>query len=101
METEKQVEDHLIKKVEELGGICYKFVSPGRANVLDRLCVMPGLIVFVECKKPDGVVSKGQKREMKRLDKLGALSAVVYSRFEVVLLTEHFRKAVEEYVRLR
>lgn len=51
--SEKQVEQALVQRVKELGGICEKFTSPGRRAVPDRIVTLPGgRIVFVECKAP-------------------------------------------------
>lgn len=68
---EKTIEKRLRKRVEAMGGICYKFVSPGRKNVPDRICVLPyGVVFFVECKGEGEDLRDGQYRELKRLDKL-------------------------------
>lgn len=45
------VEDYLKEKVEQLGGKCYKFVSPGYDGMPDRLVLYRGAVVFIECKK--------------------------------------------------
>ena len=66
MDSEKQVEAHLKKRIEEAGGICYKFISPGRDSVPDRICVLPGLVLFVECKGQGGKPSKKQHRELQQ-----------------------------------
>ena len=72
VESEKTVEKYLIDQVQRLGGIAYKFVSPQRKFVLDRLCVLPGGIVwFVEVKSGDKVPSPGQFREIERLTQKG------------------------------
>ena len=91
METEKQVETHLKKKVEELKGICYKFVSPGRDSVPDRICVLPNLLAFVECKGTHGKVSPKQDRELQRLADLKMNVFVVSSRKEVDALIERLK----------
>lgn len=50
---EKKVEEHLINRVERAGGLCWKFTSPGTSGVPDRICLLPGgLVFFVECKAP-------------------------------------------------
>lgn len=50
---EKHIESKLRKKVKELGGRAYKFVSPGNSGVPDRLIVLPnGKIGFAELKRP-------------------------------------------------
>ena len=70
MESEKDVEKYLKDEIEKLGGIAYKFVSPGRASVPDRLCILPGLVVFVECKSEGEKPTPKQHRELTRLGKL-------------------------------
>lgn len=66
------IEQPLAKAVKKRGGIAYKLVSPGRRNVPDRLCIMPGgRIFFVECKAPGEKPRPGQYREMNRLRALG------------------------------
>ena len=37
---EKKVEEHLCKRVKEAGGIAYKFTSPQRRSVPDRLVLL-------------------------------------------------------------
>ena len=75
---EKTVERELVKRVKEEGGIAYKFSSPGRRSVPDRLCLLPGgKILFVECKAPGKKPTKLQAREHERLRALG---------FEVVVV---------------
>jgi hypothetical protein len=37
---EKQIEAHLVKRVKEAGGIAYKFTSPQRRSVPDRLVLL-------------------------------------------------------------
>lgn len=65
---EARVERYLVKRIAALGGRAYKFTSPGRRNVPDRIVVMPGGgVTFVECKRPGAKPRPGQAREMKRL----------------------------------
>lgn len=87
METEKQVESYLKQKVEETGGLCYKFMSPGRVAVPDRICVFPsGLLAFVECKGNKGKLTPKQKREVHRLQDLGHYAFLVNSKYHVDIL---------------
>lgn len=77
---EKAIEQQLIRAVKAAGGIAYKFVSPGRLGVPDRLVVLPGgRIVFVECKAPGQKARPSQRREHDRLRALGC---------EVIVLDE-------------
>lgn len=78
--TEKDVEKYLVKKMKEIGGIAYKFVSPGNDGVPDRICVLPyGFIQFVEVKRPGGRVSDIQIMQFNRLQKLRQEVEVVYN----------------------
>ncbi|CDH31738.1 VRR-NUC domain-containing protein [Xenorhabdus bovienii] len=82
---ESVIENHLVKEIKKAGGIAYKFVSPGRRSVPDRICILPGgRILFVECKAPGEKPRPDQIREHERLRALG---------FEVVVLDN---KNVEE-----
>ena len=59
---EKCIEKHLVKGVKKLGGLCYKFVSPGTQGVPDRIIITAqGRIIFAELKTDKGVVSKIQQ----------------------------------------
>jgi hypothetical protein len=59
---EKNIEAHLVKRVKEIGGIAYKFVSPAHRGVADRVVCLPnGVVWFVELKAPGGRLSPLQK----------------------------------------
>lgn len=59
---EKTVERHLVEGVKKLGGLCYKFTSPGTQGVPDRLIITAlGRVIFVELKTDKGILSKIQK----------------------------------------
>ena len=80
MATEKQIETKLKEMIEGLGGLCYKFVSPGRASVPDRLCVLPkGITYFIECKGVSGKLRAGQQREILLLRNMDHKAYVVDS----------------------
>ena len=59
---EKHIEAYLVKRVKEIGGIAYKFVSPAHRGVADRVVCLPnGVVWFVELKAPGGRLSPLQK----------------------------------------
>lgn len=67
--------------------MAYKFTSPGRRNVPDRICVLPGgRIVFVELKAPGKKPTAGQAREHQRLRDLGQQVDVCDCTLDVDLL---------------
>jgi hypothetical protein len=51
---EDTVEEELVRRVRALGGRCEKMSMKGRRGFFDRLVVLPGRIVFCECKRPIG-----------------------------------------------
>ncbi len=75
---EKNLEKYFVSEIKKLGGLCYKFVSPGNSGVPDRIVVLPGVIHFVELKTDRGVVSPLQKRQIKKLNNLGQRAWVLY-----------------------
>lgn len=81
---ESDVENHLVKRVKERGGTPYKFKSPQRRSVTDRICAMPGgVVIFVEVKKPGEEPREDQAREHQRLRNLGCKVLVVDSKPQV------------------
>lgn len=59
---EKDIEKYLKEKVEKLGGLCLKWVSPGTTGVPDRILILPeGITIFVELKTDIGQLSDRQK----------------------------------------
>ncbi|CDL85380.1 VRR-NUC domain-containing protein [Xenorhabdus szentirmaii] len=78
---EDVIEKHLVNEVKKAGGIAYKFVSPGRRGVPDRIVVLPnGRVVFVECKAPGEKPRPDQLREHERLRALGQTVVVLDSK---------------------
>lgn len=70
---ERRVESYLRKQIGLLGGICFKFVSPGNAGVPDRIVLLPAppRIAFVELKAEGGVLSPRQMVQIGRIKALG------------------------------
>ena len=81
---ESVIEAYLVKRVKGAGGTAYKFVSPGRRNVPDRLVVFPGgNMYFVELKAPRKELRSGQARERQRLEALGCRVEVAATKEDV------------------
>lgn len=69
---ESAVEKLLVTEAGVLGGLTYKFTSPARKGVPDRIVIWPGGVIhFVELKKKGGKLSPLQEREILRLEKQG------------------------------
>ncbi|MDC9588866.1 VRR-NUC domain-containing protein [Xenorhabdus sp. XENO-10] len=78
---EDVIERHLVNEVKKAGGIAYKFVSPGRRSIPDRICILPGgRVIFVECKAPGEKPRPEQLREHERLRALGCSVVVLDSK---------------------
>lgn len=81
---EREIESRLRYGVKKLGGLCYKFVSPGNRGVPDRIVILPGGVVyFVELKTEVGRLSKIQCLQLKRMERLGVQVRVLYGLSEV------------------
>ena len=78
MIRESRVEKRLVDAVRAVGGFAYKWTSPGRRGVPDRLVLLPdGELVFVEVKSPGGTLSPVQRVEIDRIRSLGFRVEVV------------------------
>lgn len=69
---EKNIEARLRRGVEQMGGLCLKWVSPGCTGVPDRIVLLPrGRVIFVELKQPRGRMQARQKFIANTLRQLG------------------------------
>lgn len=68
---EAEIERRFVWVVSRMGGKTWKFTSPGRSGVADRIACLPdGSTWFVELKAPDGRLSRLQQvfaADMQRL----------------------------------
>ena len=81
---ESAVEWYLQVKVMKALGVTYKFVSPGRRNVPDRIVIWPaGRVHFVEMKTPGKTARPAQVREHVRLRKMGCKVFVLDTKAKV------------------
>ena len=94
-ERESLIEKHLVTEVKKAGGVAFKFVSPGRRSVPDRIVLLPGgRLVFVECKAPGKPPRSDQLREHERLRALGFTVVVLDSKNLEGILCEKSNDAV-------
>lgn len=72
MVRERTVEHRLSELTHQHGGIAFKWVSPGRIGVPDRLIILPGKRLFmVELKQPGGKPRPSQLAMHEKLQRLG------------------------------
>lgn len=79
MIAEAKIEQELKYRMNKLGGIAYKFTSPGNAGVPDRIVIFPYKPpVFVELKTAKGKLSRLQEAQIRKIKKLGQEVHVIY-----------------------
>lgn len=74
---EKDIERKVCEYAREQGFLVYKFSSPARAAVPDRLLLRDGETFFIEFKAPGAVPTPAQLREHSRLGREGFEVAVI------------------------
>lgn len=94
---ERDIEAKLVREVKRRGGLSYKFTSPGRAGVPDRIVIVPDpyntQVVFVELKTRNGSLQRNQINEINTLREKGANVRVVYGEDQMLdLVDELFPK---------
>ena len=81
MDRERDAEAWLRREIEKIGGEFWKFTSPGRDGVPDRIALLPvGRVVFVEMKKSGEHLPPIQRYHIERLRSMGCEACVVYGR---------------------
>ena len=84
MLLERDIERYLVRRTIEHGGVAYKWVSPGRVGVADRIVLLPGGVVwFVELKTVKGRLSPWQKVFAAEMRRMGMNYIVLRSKGEV------------------
>lgn len=75
---EKQIEDAVCRYAREKGMLAYKFTSPARSAVPDRLFIAPkGICFFCEFKRGGQNPTLAQNREHERLRQQGVSVFVI------------------------
>jgi len=75
---ERDIEAKVCDYAKQRGLLVYKFTSPARAAVPDRMFIMPnGVIFFIEFKREGAKATAPQKREHERLRGHGVAVYVV------------------------
>lgn len=71
------VEKTVCNRAEMAGWLVRKIEYPGRRGALDRMFIKDGRVVFIEFKRPGGVLDPLQEREKERLIRHGAEAYVI------------------------
>lgn len=93
---EHVIERYLCRRVEEADGLAIKFTSSGNRGVPDRMCVLPGAIIFVELKAPGKHPNKLQKTWINLFKALGHPATWVDSRPKVDALMLWYERFVDK-----
>lgn len=81
---ERDIERRLVRAIQNLGGLCPKWVSPGWDGVPDRIVLLPeGHIAFVELKAPGEKPRPLQVRRKRQLESLGFKVYVIDSKEQI------------------
>lgn len=90
---ESSVEKFLVKKCEERGWRCLKFLSTNCVGMPDRLIVLPGgRVEWAEIKTDGGELTEMQKFRHEELRKLGHAVHVVWSKADADALVEEMER---------
>ena len=93
---ERDIEKWLRHQIESMGGLGFKFSSPGNDGVPDRLAVLPGgAIYFIELKTDRGRLTPIQRWQQDRLRQLGVNVAVIKGMDEAAEFIEEVRDAIQ------
>lgn len=68
---EKDIERAVVKYAQARGVLVYKFTSPGRRHVPDRLFIVAGRVFFIEFKDTGAKPRPGQLREAEKIKAQG------------------------------
>ncbi len=80
---EKSIESYFTDKIKAIGGMCYKFVSPGNSGVPDRVVLYKGCVAFIELKRPGKKPRKLQSLVMRDIIKQGVPAFAINSKEQV------------------
>ena len=81
---EKDIEKYFMRRVAQMGGKAYKFVSPSNRGVSDRIVCLPdGTTHFIELKRPGGKVSPLQNMFAREMALLNQSYDCLWSKDEV------------------
>lgn len=69
--TEQAIQSKKTKELEALGYYVIKLAKTNKNGIPDLIAIKPNEVLFVEVKKPGGVVSPLQKFRIKELKALG------------------------------
>ena len=97
---ESVIENHLEKLAKENGFLYYKFTSPGRDGVPDRILIGFGHTVFIELKRPGKKPRKKQEYVIGKMRDHGAYVFVIDNKDDCEKLINLLKKRKRKPCRL-
>ena len=95
--NEKQIEAKLREAIKAMGGIAYKFTSPGNIGVPDRVILLPGgRVWFVELKTDTGRMTANQERQAHRIRQTGGNVCTLYGIDQVNAFLAERRRELDD-----
>ena len=77
--AEAQIERYLISEIKRIGGLCWKWTSPGTNGVPDRIIMIQSMMIAVELKAPGEKVRPLQEHRIAEIRKTGNIVYVLDS----------------------
>lgn len=96
---EAAIEKHLVESIEKIGGLAWKFTSPGIKGVPDRIIMLQEYIFFVEVKAPGEDMRKLQKWRKMQLEREGFAVLLIDTKSKVDELIENIVGGRHEQLR--
>lgn len=94
---ERDIEQYLKRQVEKIGGLAYKFSSPGNRAVPDRVCLFKGgETIFIECKAPGKKPTPLQRQVIRKIRLLDHDVIVIDSKEMVNKFIESVKEVLNE-----
>lgn len=91
---EKTIETELVKEIEKIGGLCWKFTVPSTSGVPDRIILINGRAFFVETKAPGKKPRPLQLKIHRTMAKCGFNVEVISDLDQIPLFIDKIKKQI-------
>lgn len=105
-ESEKAIERYLKQEMTKIGGLCYKFTSPNRKGVPDRIAIFPPLVQgspgpvwWIEVKSTGQKLTPLQEVELRNIARVGQLVMVLDRKEGVDMLIKKYQEIKDGILR--
>lgn len=95
MGPEAKLESRFCREIKRMGGLCYKWVSPGCSGVPDRIVIYRDTVWFIEFKSDRGRLSAQQEKIILDIEAQGCKVYVVFGEDGVQAMLNTIKQATE------